>query len=191
MRVSRIEIVAFLLGLANVTLVVRRSVWNYPFGLAMVALYARIFFDQKLYSDALLQLFFFVVQIYGWWHWMRARADAGEVRVELLSTSQRLWWLIGCAVASAVWGELMHRYTDAAYPWWDGTIAMLSVAAQILMSRRYLENWVLWIAVDVLAIGLFPLKGLGLATVLYAIFLALSVWGLIQWQRVRSRAGLA
>ena len=95
--------------------------------------------------------------------------------------------LAGCAVAAAVWGAVMHRYTDAAFPWWDGTVAMLSVAAQILMSRRYLENWVLWIAVDVLAIPLFAVKALGPTAFLYAIFLALSIWGLMQWARVRAR----
>ena len=68
-RMSPIEIAAVLLGLVNVTLVVRRSVWNYPFGIAMVVLYADIFFDAKLYSDALLQLFFLAVQFYGWWNW--------------------------------------------------------------------------------------------------------------------------
>ncbi|MES2444573.1 MAG: nicotinamide riboside transporter PnuC [Pseudomonadota bacterium] len=185
---SPIEIAAFLLGLANVTLVVRRSIWNYPFGLAMVALYAWIFLGAKLYSDAVLQLFFFAVQIYGWQQWARARADAGEVRVELLSRGARSLWLAGCAVAAAAWGMLMHRYTDAAFPWWDGTIAMLSVAAQILMSKRYLENWVLWIAVDALAIGLFAVKGLWLTALLYAIFLVLASWGLVHWARVRAAA---
>jgi nicotinamide mononucleotide transporter len=183
--VSPIEIVAFLLGLANVTLVVRRSIWNYPFGLVMVALYGWIFLGEKLYSDALLQPFFFVVQIYGWWHWARARAEAGEIRVELLSASGRFWWLAGCAVAAVGWGAMMHRYTDAAFPWWDGTVAVLSVAAQILMSRRYLENWILWIVVDVLAATLFAVKGMGLAALLYAIFLVLATWGLIHWARVR------
>lgn len=185
---SPIEIAAFLLGLANVTLVVRRSIWNYPFGLAMVALYAWIFLDAKLYSDALVQVFFFVVQIYGWWNWARARAAAGEVRVELLGTASRLWWLAGCIAASAGWGAIMHHYTDASYPLWDAVIAMLSVAAQILMSRRFIENWVLWIAVDALAIGLFAVKGLWLTSLLYAIFLVLATWGLIHWARVRRAA---
>lgn len=185
---SPIEIAAVLLGLVNVTLVVRRSIWNYPFGLAMVALYAWIFLGAKLYSDALLQVFFFVVQIYGWVHWARARAEAGEIRVEVLGSAARAWWLAACVVAAVGWGALMHRYTDAAFPWWDGSVAMLSVAAQLLMSRRYLENWVLWIAVDVLAIGLFEVKGLWLTAGLYAVFLALATWGLIDWARIRRAA---
>lgn len=185
---SPLEIAAVVLGLINVTLVVRRSVWNYPFGIAMVALYADIFYDAKLYSDALLQIFFIVVNLYGWWNWTRSRAESGEVVVQRLSGRERAVWLAGTGAAIAGWGWVMHRYTDAAFPWWDAAVAMLSVAAQILMSRRYLENWVLWIAVDVLAIGLYAARDLWLTSGLYLVFLALSVWGLIGWSRARSAA---
>lgn len=183
---SPIETAATLFGLINVVLVVRRSIWNYPFALAMVSLYAWIFFQQKLYSDALLQPFYFVVNLYGWWNWAASRAQAGEVRVERLSAQARLGWLAGCAVAIGAWGMLMHRLTDATHPWWDGSVAMMSVAAQILQSRRKWECWVLWIAVDIVAIPLFMVKDLWLTTGLYSVFLALSVWGLIDWTHARA-----
>lgn len=183
---SPIEAVATLLGLANVTLVVRRSLWNYPFALAMVSLYAVIFLRERLYSDALLQGFYFVVNGYGWWNWRRARADAGEVPVVMLPARARVGWGIGAALAALGWGALMHRMTDAAFPWWDGTIAVLSIVAQILQSRRAWECWPLWIAVDLLAIPLFLVKGLWLTAVLYCLFLALSVWGAIDWTRARA-----
>ena len=182
---SPIEAAATLFGLINVTLVVRRSMWNYPFALAMVSLYAWIFFHTKLYSDALLQLFFFAVNLYGWWNWARSRADTGEVRIEQLSARARGGWLAGCLAAAAAWGMLMHFYTDAAFPWWDGSIAMFSIAAQILQSRRKWESWLLWIAVDIAAVPLFALKGLWLTAGLYIVFLALSVWGLIHWTKAR------
>jgi nicotinamide mononucleotide transporter len=184
--VSILEIAAFVLGVVNVWLVVRRSVWNYPFALAMVALYAHIFFDAKLYSDAGLQIFYIFVNLYGWWSWSRVKAETGDLRVERLSVAVRLAWLAGCAAATAGWGWIMHLHTDAAFPWWDAAVAMMSVAAQILMTRRYLENWLLWIAVDMLAIGLFASKGLWLTVALYVIFLGLSIWGLMQWARVRA-----
>ena len=183
---SPIEATATLFGLINVTLVVRRSMWNYPFALAMVSLYAWIFFHEKLYSDALLQLFFLVVNLYGWWNWARARAETGEVRVEQLSGNARIAWLVGCAIVAAGWGTMMHRYTDAHYPWWDGSIAVMSVAAQILQSRRRWESWVLWITVDLAAVPLFAIKGLWLTAALYLVFLALSVWGLIHWNKVKA-----
>jgi nicotinamide mononucleotide transporter len=184
--VSPIEAAATLFGLINVTLVVRRSMWNYPFALAMVSLYAWIFYGQRLYSDALLQLFYVVVNLYGWWNWSRARAVTGEVRVEQLTVAARIGWIAGCAVAAIGWGALMHRYTDAAFPWWDGSIAVVSVAAQILQSRRNWESWVLWILVDLAAIPLFALKGLWPTAALYVVFLALSVWGLIQWTKAKA-----
>lgn len=186
---SPIEAAAALLGLVNVWLVVRRSVWNYPFGIVMVLLYARIFFEAKLYSDALLQLFFLVVQLYGWWNWTRSRAESGEVVVLRLGGRARLTWAASCAVAALGWGALMHNYTDASYPWWDAAVAILSVAAQILLSRRFVENWVLWIVVDLLAIGLYAAKDLWLTAGLYGIFLGLATWGLVAWARAGRAAG--
>jgi nicotinamide mononucleotide transporter len=180
---SAIEAVAALLGLVNVWLVVRRNVWNYPFGIVMVLLYARIFFETKLYSDALLQLFFLIVQLYGWWNWVRSRSRSGEVLVLRLGRGERLAWAAGCAAATLAWGAVMHARTDAAYPWWDASVAILSVAAQILLSRRFVENWWLWILVDLLAIGLYAAKDLWLTAGLYAVFLGLAIWGLIAWRR--------
>jgi nicotinamide mononucleotide transporter len=188
--VSAIEIVAPLLGLVNVWLVVRRSVWNYPFGIAMVLLYARVFFEAKLYSDALLQIFFLVVQLYGWWNWVRSRSESGEVRVLRLGSGERLAWAGGCALAALAWGALMRFQTDASYPWWDASVAIPSVAAQILLSRRFIENWWLWILVDLLAVGLYAAKELWPTAGLYLVFLGLATWGLIAWRRAeRAAAG--
>jgi nicotinamide mononucleotide transporter len=189
--VSGIEAGAFILGVLNVLLLVKRSIWNYPFGIAMVLLYALVFYEAKLYSDALLQIFFFVVQIYGWFHWVRARGEAGEIRVELLSNRARVLILLASASAILAWGAMMRAWTDASYPYWDATVAMLSVVAQILLARRYLENWALWVLVDLLSIGLYAAKGLWLTLILYVVFLGLATWGLVQWHRVRLQSGPA
>ena len=187
---TTLEILAFGLGLANVTLVVLRSIWNYVFGLAMVALYAVIFVHTKLYSDALLQVFFFVVQIYGWWNWARVKAETGEIAVGTLPDRERLLWLAAAAVGSAGWGYAMFRFTDASFPWLDATLAIVSVVAQILQSRRKLESWWLWIAVDIGSVALYAAKGLKLTMLLYTIFLALAIWGLIDWRRVARRTAV-
>jgi nicotinamide mononucleotide transporter len=178
-----IEIAAALLGVANVLLVVRRSVWNYPFGIAMVSLYFFVFWDAKLYSDALLQIFFLLIQLYGWWAWTRAeRVDHG-VAVGWLGNRARLRWALGTVVAILVWGTGMGRFTDAAAPMIDATVAGLSVSAQILQSLRRVESWVLWVSVDLLAIGLFAWRGLAVTAALYALFLLLAILGLYEWQR--------
>jgi len=181
----RTELIAFVLGVANIVLLVRRSLWNYPFALAMVSLYAFVFFETKLYSDALLQGFFFVVNLWGWWLWSQAGREEGEIRVLVMSSAARMRWIAVMAAATLLWGTAMHHWTDAAFPYWDASVAIPSVAAQILLSRRFFENWWLWIAVDILAIGLYAAKGLWLTTVLYVIFLGLAIWGLADWRRVR------
>ena len=187
------EVLAASLGVINIVLIVRRSVWNYPFGIAMVCISAWLFMQPnvRLYSDALLQIFFVVVQLYGWWSWARAQAAEGEIVVERLP--RRAWGagIAAITVATLGWGSLMHLYTDAALPWWDAFIAMASVAAQLLMARRYLENWILWIAVDVVAIGVYATKGLMLLALLYVLFLILSALGLATWRRAAPRRVVA
>ena len=91
-------------------------------------------------------------------------------------------WVLAVLLATGVWGWLMHRYTDAAFPWWDAAVAMGSVAAQILLTRRKIENWYGWIAVDLLAITLYASRDLWLTAVLYMLFLVLSIFGLIEWR---------
>ncbi len=184
-----IEIAAAVLGLANIGLIIRRSVWNYPFALAMVALYAWIFWEAKLYSDAGLQLFFFAINLYGWWRWSRDAESDGEIVVARLTGRGRLLWLGGTALSVAIWGGFMARTTDASLPYWDAAVAMTSVAAQILMTRRYIENWHWWIAVNLVSIPLYLTKDLYVTTGLYAVFLGMAVWGLIEWRSAeRERA---
>src|SRR3569832_1183160 len=164
---SELEWVAAGLGVITVWLVVRRSVWNYPFGLVMVALYFFVFFGARLYSDALLQIFFFIVQLYGWVNWVRARNEAGEVPVGVLSWRARGGWILGTIVASLVWGLGMARYTNAAAPLVDAFVTGTSISAQILMARRLIENCVLWILVDAVAIGLYFSRDLRATAALY------------------------
>ena len=179
-----LEYAAALLGIINVALVVRRTVWNYPFGIAMVALYFFVFYEARLYSDALLQIFFLVVQLYGWRNWLQAKnASGGDIPVRYLGTRERLAWLAGLAAVSLIWGLTMDRYTDAAAPVVDAFVAGFSIGAQILMARRFVENWVLWIAVDLVAIGLYWSRDLQVTAGLYFIFLLLAITGLIEWAR--------
>ncbi len=180
---SNVEILAALLGVTTVLLVVRRSIWNYPFALAMVSLYFFVFWDAKLYSDALLQIFFFVINLYGWWNWSRAERVDDGVAVGWMSARARALWLGGTVAAVLLWGAAMARFTDAAAPFPDATVAAVSVAAQLLQSMRRVESWILWIAVDCLAIALFASRGLNITAALYALFLVLAVVGLVQWKR--------
>jgi nicotinamide mononucleotide transporter len=180
---SSIEIIASILGVANIVLLVRRSIWNYPFGIVMVSLYGYVFFEARLFSDAVLQVFFFAVQIYGWWVWYHARDAAGLVKVELMTAGARLAWIGVIAAATIAEGWYLANYTIDSAPWMDANTTAMSVVAQYLLSIRKIENWILWIVTDVVQIGLYYWKGLYPTTGLYVLFLILSVVGLYEWRR--------
>ena len=186
-----IEIVAALLGLLCVAFGVQRSLWTYPCGVGAVALLGAVFFDAKLYSDAGLQVFFAGANLYGWREWRRSIGAAGEVVVGAMSLRERIGWAAASLAAAAAWGWVMHRHTDAAFPFVDAGIAAASVAAQLMMARRWWENWVVWIAVDLVAVPVFLSRGLWITAGLYAVYLALATWGLIDWRRARHPVGPA
>ena len=177
------EIVASILGVVNIVLLVRRSIWNYPFGIVMVLMYGVVFFQARLFSDALLQVFFFVVQIYGWWVWYHARDSEGLVKVELMSNRSRIAWAAVIVLATIAEGWYLANYTSDSAPWMDANTTAMSVVAQYLLSIRKIENWILWIVTDVVQIGLYYWKGLYPTTGLYMLFLVLSAVGLYEWQR--------
>jgi nicotinamide mononucleotide transporter len=183
-----LEVAAVLLGIANIILLVRRNIWNFPVGMLMVLLYFEIFREARLYSDMLLQIFFLIVQAWGWIAWHRAGGMDGPIAVQRLSNAERAAWVGGTIIATVIWGWGMHRYTDAAAPWWDAAVAMGSIAAQILLTRRAIENWIGWIIVDAFAISLYANRGLGLTAGLYVLFLILSIAGLAQWLKAEQEA---
>ena len=183
--IELIEYAAAALGLANIALLVFRSVWNFPFGMAMVALYILVFYEEKLYAEAGLQVFFFLAQGWGWWLWSRAGdengADDGGVPVRWLDNPSRAVWLVVTAALSINLGWAMYRFTDAVMPYADSAIAGASVAAQVLLGFRRIENWVLWIAIDIASIALYINRGLYPTAGLYGGFLVMSLFGLKEW----------
>jgi nicotinamide mononucleotide transporter len=181
---SVLEWIAALLGVLNIALIVQRSIWNFPVGMIMVSLYAVVFFRARLYSDVLLQVFFFLMQFYGWWLWARHTGADSRVIVRQMSAQQSILSATATTGLFVVLGALMSRYTDAALPWWDASIAALSVMAQLLMSWRKLENWLLWIAANVVGIGVYAAKGLYPTVALYTLFLVMAVTGFVEWRRL-------
>jgi len=177
------ENLAAALGVLNVAMLVRRSIWNYLFGALSVGLYGYVFYTSRLYSDAILQIYFFLMQFYGVWNWLHGRNTDGLARIETMNGRERAGFAAVTLVVAAAIGWAFSRYTNASAPFMDATLAATSVTAQYLLSVRKLENWILWIAADVFYIGLYYWKGLFSTAGLYAIFLVLSIAGLREWLR--------
>lgn len=178
-----LEIAGFVLGFLNLVLLIRRSVWNFPVAMAMVTCIGFVLFDAKLYAETGLQVFFFVVNAWGWWLWTRAKSPGEAVPVRWMAWPARFGWVLATAAFSVALGLGLARWTDAALPIADSAVAGMSVAAQFLLSFRRVENWAAWIVVDIVAIGLYVNRELHLFAVLYAGFLVLSVVGLRAWAR--------
>ena len=181
---SLLEIIGTVLGVVGVTLMIRRNIWGWPVGLVQVAVSAWVFYAAKLYSDALLQIFFFVIQIYGWRHWRRGGGSGpAGLRITRMRVEEKGAWLVIGAIGAAGWGELMQRLTDAALPHWDAFIFIFSLIAQWLQARKRLENWTGWMIVNVVAVAVFWAKDLRLYAGLYVVFFGMAIAGHVAWRR--------
>ncbi len=176
------EIIGTVLGIIGVGLMIRQNIWGWPVGLVQVSAYAWVFFDAKLYSDAILQVAFFLLQAYGWWNWWHGRTPAHELPVTRLDPASLAGALVAGAVLTAGWGWLMAR-TDAALPYWDAFILVFSLIAQWFQARKKLENWPLWLAINTVAVGVYWVKDLHLTAGLYVGFWLLALWGWREWRR--------
>lgn len=183
---------ASLSGLLCVWLTVRQNIWCWPVGLVMVLLYAWIFYHARLYSDMGLQIVYVGLQIYGWAHWLRGGPRDSGLPVTRLTSGRAVLWVSVGVVGTVLLGGSMARWTDASLPGWDAATTVLSLIAQYLLARKVLENWLFWIVVDVLAVGIYLVKELYVTAGLYAVFLGLATWGWLAWkQSLRTQESVA
>ncbi|MGE4243423.1 nicotinamide riboside transporter PnuC [Ramlibacter sp.] len=185
---SLVELVAAVMGLAMVVCNMREIHWGWPLAIASSALYFFVFRDSKLYGDASLQVFFAVVAAWGWFQWLRGkRPDGTSLRVARLPRRGVALVVLAGALLWPLFGWILDTYTDTDVPWWDAFPTSLSLVGQFLLGRKYIENWIVWIAVNVVSVGLFAYKGLWLTVGLYSVFIVLSFMGWRSWkQRLRA-----
>lgn len=183
--VSWLEIVAFVLALAMVVLNMRVNPIAWPLAIASSLLYFALFWNSRLYGDASLQIFFAIVALWGWWQWLRGtQADGSALRVRAMPRHGRLWLIAVLALAWPATGLFLKSFTNTDVPWWDAFPTAASVIGQWLLGRKYLENWLAWIVVNLVSVGLFAYKGLWLTTLLYSLFVAMSFIGWRAWRRL-------
>lgn len=187
--VTWLEIVAFGLSLWMVERNMRVDPLAWPLAIAASLLYALLFAASRLYGEASLQLFFVAVALWGWYQWLRGRGDDGRpLVVHRLARAVR--WRVA-ALTLAAWpalGLLLDRATDSDVPYLDALPTVGSVAGQLLLGRKLIENWPTWLMVNLVSVVLFVWKGLWLTVLLYAVFAVLSVLG---WRAWRARLGTA
>lgn len=188
-----VEWIAAIAGAVSVYLSTRQNIWSWPTAIVNVSLYTFIFSRSGLYSDMGLQVVYLVLSIYGWYKWLRGGEQHGRLRVSRASAKT---WAIAGAVALVFWVALA-RYTSTlsgvSLPYVDSGLTTLSLVAQWMMTRKILENWILWIIADIVYVPMYVYKSLYVTAGLYAVFLVLAILGFIQWRRsyANDRARLA
>ncbi|WP_432828347.1 nicotinamide riboside transporter PnuC [Dactylosporangium sp. CA-092794] len=173
------ELLGFASGLATVYLVVRQHIANWPLGIANVLLLMVAFWHAGLYGDAWLQVVYVVLGAYGWWRW-----STGALVQRVRTTTRAEWWWLGAAgvgLTVVLWWYL-DRFTESTVPWPDAATTAVSLLATYGQTRRLVESWWLWIAVDVVYVPLYGYKNLWLTALLYLVFLALCGLGLRAWR---------
>jgi nicotinamide mononucleotide transporter len=177
-----LEIAGMVTTVLGIWLTTRRLLICWPVVLAADFIYLVVFFRARLFSDALLQIFFVAFTLYGWWHWWRGVQQDGEVRVEPLGLEGWLGGLVAGAAGSVLLGWLMTKI-GAALPHLDAALTSYSLVASWWQARKHIANWWLWIVVDLIYIGEYVYKGLVPTAALYAGLVALAALGLRDWRR--------
>jgi nicotinamide mononucleotide transporter len=178
-----LEPLAVLFGIVSVFLSVRENIWSWPTALVNVSLFFVLFYQAGLYSDMGLQVVYFGLSLYGWYEWRYGGRNRTALRV---TRTTRRTSLVIAAIAIVTWtvlGRLTTRLPGASLPYLDAATTTASLSAQWMMTRKLLENWTLWMIVDVVYVGMFVYKGLYLTAINYAVYFVLAFMGYRAWSR--------
>lgn len=179
-----LELISFVLAVITVLLNIRQTHWAWLFAIVSSATYAFVFFDARLYGDMGLQGVFIAVSAWGWYQWLYGSARDAPLSVSRSNGAEWRYGIIGWLAGFAVLASFLDTWTDTDVPYIDGFLTAGSLLGQLLLARKKVENWTVWIVVDILYVGLYIHKDLYLTAVLYAVFVVLAAIGLRAWSRL-------
>lgn len=177
------EVVGVITGILCVWLAARQNIWTFPVALVSVLLYIVIFYKARLYADMGLQAMFALLNFYGWYMWLHKGSQRVERPVTAMTKAQWGWLLLFVPVFTVGLGYYLHQNTDADLAYWDAGTTAVSLGAQWLMSRKKLENWLIWLVVDAVYVPIYLYKELYPTAGLYAIYLVLAWIGYRDWKK--------
>ena len=191
MTANPFEVVGVLTGVLGVWLTTRQKIWCWPVGIVSVGSFIVVFFHARLYGAMGLQCVYVALLAYGWYSWLHGGEGHGALKVSRLPKRLALGLVVVGAAASGIAGYWLRARTDEALPFLDGFTTAFSLVAQWMQARKYLENWMLWVVVDVAYVGMSLSQGLTLTAGLYAVYVGLALLGFRDWRRSMAAGGRA
>jgi nicotinamide mononucleotide transporter len=179
---SLLELIGVITGLLCVYLAAKNVIWNWPFAIISVAIYIFIFYDSHLFADMGLQFYFLITNIYGWYFWSRKPATNEKTPVLRIKRKEALLAILAVIAFTYLLGSVL-KLTTASYPFIDSFCTACSLVAQLFLARKVLENWLIWVFVDIIYVGVYTFKGLHATAVMYAIYVGIALYGYIDWKR--------
>lgn len=188
--ISYVELIGTIFGLISVFLATRANILTWGTGIINELFLFILFFQVQLYADMFLQVYFFVVTIFGWYTWKKL--DSNKKSITTLTVKTKTWLVLIISMGTLITGYLfsnIHLYLpkyfemEATFPYIDSFVMVLSIVATVLLAQKKLETWYLWIIVDVVCVFLFFQKGIVFLSLEYAVFLCLAIYGLLNWNK--------
>ena len=184
-----VELAGFVLSLAMVYCNIKEIHWGWPLAILSSALYGVVFWDSQLYGEASLQVMFILIALWGWHQWHKGTQStppdiqtAPPLKISQLNTNEFKQTAATTLLAWPVMAYFLNRYTDSDVAIWDALVTSLSLLGQYLLAKKKIENWWVWMVVNIITVGLMLLKSLWLTALLYVLFAVLSYIGLKTWR---------
>ena len=184
-----LEIIGTLVGLVYLWLEYKASIYLWIASIIMPAIYIFVFYEAGLYADFGINVYYEMAAIYGWMMWKYGGKNKEEQELPITRMPIRSWLKAGivCLVAHFFIGWILVNYTDSNVPWWDAFTTALSIIGMWMLARKYLEQWLVWIVVDVVCVGLYIYKDLYFTAGLYALYTVIAVFGWLNWKKLMNR----
>lgn len=181
-QLSLFEVFGTIFGIAGVWLTIKKNIWCFPAGLVNVGLYGILFYREKLYADAILQIFYVLLLTYGWMQWKRSTIQ-NDFLITAINGKIGISLVVICLLSTLILGTVLMKATDASLPYLDSLLTSMSLIAQWMVAKKKIENWIVWIVADVIYVGMYVFKSLHLTAALYFVFILLAIKGYNEWKK--------
>jgi len=179
-----IEVLGSISGLIYLYFSVRQIIWLWPVGIISSLLYILVFFNAKFYAGMSLQVYYFFISIYGWYYWYRAvNSGSNKLRIIRASYSELTVFVLIVIFLTFIIGYGLDNYTDSPIPYWDAFTTSGSIMATWMLARKYLEHWLFWIVIDLVALGTYLYRNLYATVVLFIVYTTMAFIGYNSWKK--------